>query len=79
MFISISHKNISEPKIYKRLELEKEQFEQLFDAMGLNYEYWGYTIPSGSMRKMNKWRIPTQEDDGHVIELDRNYICYLSE
>ena len=84
MFIAITHKNASEPRETVRLALERKQFELLFDTMGIKYEYWGYTIPVNSMRKMNRWKILPAHDSNvgeqtGGLEINDSFLCYLSE
>lgn len=84
MFISITNKNEAEPRGAERLASERQEFEGLFDSMGLSYEYWGYTLPPNSMKKMNRWKVfpgntPGSSLEFSSLEITGKYICYLSE
>lgn len=84
MFISITYKDNATPRGAERLASERQEFESLFDALGVNYEYFGYTLPANSMKKMNRWKIspgnlPGASFEYSSLEITGKYICYLSE
>lgn len=75
MFISITDNSIPRDNDLSR---DRKKFESLFDSINLSYEYYGYTIPPNSMKKMNKWKIYGNDNSIGPLDLT-GFICYFSE